>query len=233
MKKIILFSFLALAFLVSCTQKAIIDNADQVGISKVTHYITFSLTDGPVVTFPKGTAFVDPGVVAMEGTKDVSSKVQTQGTVGTSVGLYSLTYVAVNSDGFSSTTSRTVIVYDPAAPATDLTGTYTSNVQRIKPAATFKNLTVTITKMAPGFFYTTDFIGGYYDQGRSYGSAYAFPGYFQLNADNTITIISSSNQGWSSTITSLTPAVYSPGANQINWDAFALGYDFRVVLVKQ
>jgi len=233
MKKIILFSFLALAFLVSCTQKAIIDNADQVGISKITHYITFSLTDGSVVTFPKGTAFVDPGVVAMEGTKDVSSKVQTQGTVGTSVGLYFLTYVAVNSDGFTSTTSRTVIVYDPAAPATDITGTYTSTAQRISPAAIFKNLTVTITKMAPGFFYCTDFIGGYYDQGRSYGPAYAFPGYFQLNADNTMTIISSSNQGWGSTITSLTPAVYHPATNVINWDAFALGYDFRVTLVKQ
>jgi hypothetical protein len=238
MKKIKLFSFLALVLLLGCTQKAIIDNAEQVGISKITYYITFQLTGGSTVVYPLGTTYVDPGYTAMEGTKDVTSKVQVQGTVnGNQVGLYTLTYVAVNSDGFSSSTTRTVIIYNPAAPAADLGGTYSSNVSRVNPARSFTGLIVTITKLAPGFFYCSDFGGGFYAQGSNYGygPGGAFPGYFELNPDNTITLVSSTNTIWGVGMSALQNTSYNPATNGIYWDAiWNYGpYDFQVTLTKQ
>ena len=239
MKKIIMFSFLALGILVSCTQKALIDTPDQVGISKVTHYITFELTGASTVTTSKGGAYVDPGYVAMEGTKDVTTKVKVQGTVDvTKVGMYNLTYVAVNTDGFSSSANRTVIVYDPAAPATDFGGNYTSNVSRAAPyARSYTGLNVSIQKLAPGFFYISDFFGGFYDQGSNYnyGPGYAMTGYVQLNPNNTLTLVSSRVAGWGDSLSKLTNAVYDPITKGLTWDAFysASGYDFKVTLVKQ
>ena len=238
MKKIILFSFLAFAFLVSCTQKDLVDNATNVGISKITHYVTYKLTGGPTVAIPKGGAYVDPGYVAMEGTKDVTSTVKVVGTVdGTKVGLYNLTYKATNSDGYSSSTGRTIIIYDPAAPNTDLTGTYTSAVRRVSPARSFTGLKVTIQKMAPGFFYVSDFLGGFYDQGSNYlyGPGYAMTGYMQINADNTLTLVTSHVTSWGDSLNSFTNGLYDPATKGLSWDAFysASNYDFKVTLVKQ
>jgi hypothetical protein len=238
MKKIIIFSFLALAVLASCTQKAFIDTPDQVGISKVTHYITFTLTGNSTVSTIKGAAYVDPGYVAMEGTSNVTTKVKVQGTVDiTKVGIYKLTYVAVNVDGYSSTAGRTVIVYDPAAPATDFGGTYLSNVSRVSPARSFTGLRVTIQKMAPGFFYISDFFGGFYDQGSNYnyGPGYAMTGYVTLNPDFTLTLVNSKVLGWGDSLNKLTNAVYNPVTQGLSWDAFysASNYDFKVTLVKQ
>lgn len=238
MKNIVILSFLAIVFLASCTQKDIIENNEQVGISKITYYITFNLNEGTTVVFPKGSAYVDPGYVAMEAKNDVTSKVKVEGTVdGNKVGLYTLTYSAVNSDGYSSSTRRTVIIYDPAAPATDLGGDYKSSVQRVSPARNFSGLDVSIEKLAPGFFYVSDFLGGFYDQGSSYkyGPGYAMTGYIQLNADNTITLVSSFLTGWGDSLNKLTNAVYDPATKNISWDAFytATNYDFKVVLVKQ
>lgn len=238
MKKIIVLSFLVMVFLASCTQKDVIENDTQVGISKITHYITYTLNGGPTIVFPKGSAYVDPGYVALEGTKDVTTKVTTKGTVdGNTVGLYNLTYSAVNSDGYSSSAKRTVIIYDPSAPTTDLGGNYTSSVRRVLPARSFTGLSVSIEKLAPGFFYVSDFLGGFYDQGSSYkyGPGYAMTGYMQLNPDNTLTLVSSFLTGWGDSLNELTNAVYDPATNGLSWDAFytASNYDFKVTLVKQ
>ena len=144
MKKIIyvLILIFFVSFLPGCKKELTSE-----GVSRLTRYVTFELTKGALVITPKGTAFVDPGYKAMEGTTDVTTKVTKEGSVNTSkVGLYVITYSATNSDGFSASVSRSVIVYDPAAPATDLTGSYSSNVSRIAPARAFTNLSVTITK---------------------------------------------------------------------------------------
>lgn len=205
------------------------------GVSKVTTHVAFDLTNGSFMTVPKGNAFVDPGVKATEGTTDLSSTVKVNGTVdGMNAGLYTLTYSAVNSDGFPSSTERTVIVYDPAAPATDLTGDYSSSVKRVAPARSFTDLKVSIEKLAPGFFHISDFIGGFYDQGSNYkyGPAYASSGYFQLNADNTLTHVSSNNAGFGGPLEDLTNGKYDPSTNTLSWDAFYLGYDFKVTLEK-
>jgi hypothetical protein len=150
------------------------------------------------------------------------------------VGLYHLTYSAVNADGLSSSTSRVVIVYDPTAPPTDLGGTYTCGIVRSPGGRTFVNLTASITKLAPGFFYCSDFFGGFYNLGSNYkyGPGGCMTGYFMLNANNTITVISSYVQIWSNSLTGLTNGVYTSATKTLVWDALWAGYDFKVTLVK-
>jgi hypothetical protein len=210
-------------------------NLDSEGVSRTTYYVTFNLTGGPLLTVPKGTAFVDPGFTATEGTSDVTGKAVVTGTVdANTVGMYKLNYNAVNADGYQSATTRTVIVYDPNAPATDLTGDYSSNVARQAPARAFTGLNVSISKEAPGFFYVTDLLGGFYDQGSNYGygPAYAMTGYVQLHPDNTITIISSHVAGWGDSANGLTAGVYNPVTKTITWtvDYTANHYKFLVTL---
>lgn len=206
------------------------------GVSKVTSYVTFTLTGGPTVIFPAGGAYVDPGFKGLEGTKDVTNTIKITGSVdGTTVGLYTLQYNAVNSDGFSSSVERTVIIYDPAAPATDLGGNYVSSVSRKAPARSFTGLKVSIEKLAPGFFFISDFIGGFYDQGSNYkyGPAYAVNGYIQLNSDNSIALVSSQNiGGFGGTLDDFTNGKYDPATQTLSWHAFYLAYDFSVTLVK-
>ncbi len=206
------------------------------GVSRITYYVTFDLTQGSLVLDPQGTPFVDPGFKATEGTTDVTNNVTVTGTVDVNqVGLYTLTYSAVNSDGFSASATRTVIVYDPAAPATDISGSYSSDVARQAPyARSFTGLSVTITKKAPGIFYVSDLLGGFYDQGSSYGygPAYAMTGYLQLNADNTLTYISSYDSGFGDSLNSLTNGVYNPVTNEITWstDYTSTHYIYLVTL---
>jgi len=207
------------------------------GVSKTTTYVTYDLTGGSSVAVAKGQAFVDPGYKGTEGTKDVTSTIKVNGSVdGMKVGMYTLVYSAINSDGFSSSTERTVFIYDPTAPATDLTGDYLSSVRRVSPARSFSNLQVSIKKLAPGFFYVSDFLGGFYDQGSNYkyGPAYAMTGYMQLNSDNTITLISSHVSAWGDSLNKLTTGVYDPATQGLSWDAFytASNYDFKVTLEK-
>ena len=100
------------------------NTADQVGISKVTHYVVLTLKGDPIMSVVKGEPFTDPGADALENGATTTYTVS--GTVdNTTTGLYTLTYTAVNKDGFSSSVSRTVVVI-PAheTPGVDISGSY-------------------------------------------------------------------------------------------------------------
>jgi len=95
-----------------------------------------------------GATFTDPGATAKAGSTDVP--VTTSGTVNTSEdGVYTLTYTAVNVDGFSVTGFRTVAVYTTAedAIANDFSGTY------LRPAT---GVNVYWEKIAPGVYIVTN-----------------------------------------------------------------------------
>lgn len=213
---------------------------DTGGLSKVTTLVAFDLSGGSRVLIPKGNSYVDPGYKATEGSTDVTGKVTVESNVnGSKVGMYDVTYSAVNKDGFPSSISRVVIIYDPAAPATDLEGKYLSTVSRAAPYAKgpFTDLIVNVTKIAPGFFYISDFLGGFYDQSSAYayGPDYAMTGYFQLNPDNSITLVNSHVTAWGDSLNKITNGKYDPTSNTLSWDAFYTGnnYDFKVSLVKK
>jgi hypothetical protein len=207
-------------------------------LSTITTYVRYNLTGGDLVTIPLGTKYVEPGFTAFEGDTNKTETVKVEGQVDDSrIGLYTVTYSAVNSDGYTSSVDRRVVVYDPAASDIDLTGDYSSRVSRnSNPPRGYTNLSVSIEKLAPGFFYVSDFLGGFYDQGRDYGygSAFAMTGYFTLNTDKTITYVSSLIPGWGDSLNDFTTGVYDPATGNISWNAFytASNFNFNVLLEK-
>ncbi len=206
--------------------------------SKITYFINYELKGDAVMVVPVGSAFSDPGVVAMEGDKDVTSSVVVDGTVdANSIGIYTLTYSATNVDGFASSISRTVAVCDPSIE-TDISGTYTLGAEsyRLYNKATktsFSGYTCDITKAAPGIFFVSDFFAGYYDKRAKYGVNYAMFGYIKLNADNTIELLSSHINGWGDSIDKMANAVYDPAKKSIYWEVdYASAMTFYIQLNK-
>lgn len=128
MKKIIQLSVLMLFMMVatSCEDEDYNYPAGTVGISKITVYPTLSLNgDRYMAIVNKSVPFTDPGAVAKEG--DTEIPVTTTGSVDENTpGVYTLTYTAVNKDGFSASVSRTVAIatVDNAAAANDFSGNY-------------------------------------------------------------------------------------------------------------
>ena len=124
--KNILLIFLTMEIVCSCNKK---DNFNYpegtVGISKITYFPVLTKQGSDYVTVAAGGTFTDPGVTAKEGTNDLA--VTTSGSVDTNTpGVYTLTYSAINKDGFSASAKRTVVVYstDVTATANDLSGSY-------------------------------------------------------------------------------------------------------------
>jgi hypothetical protein len=148
MKKFIPIIYFLVAILsVACNKNDIHNTDDQVGISRVTHFAVFQVSGSDYMSVVKGTAFVDPGVKAFEGSTEIP--VKTTGSVNTNqTGLYILTYSATNKDGYSASTSRTVVVIAAhETPGVDLSGKYD-----YVGSSTY---TSTVTKVAEGT-YTTD-----------------------------------------------------------------------------
>ena len=232
MKKII-YSFILCLSLVafgSCSDDTTQDT------SKVTHFVTFTLNGDKVMQIPVGSTFKDPGVVAMEGTEDVTSSMKTDGTVdGNSVGVYNLTYSAVNVDGFSSSTERTVAVYNPNV-TTDIAGSYLvgKGSFRLRAGVTtaYSGFAITLTQIAPGIFLMSDYLGGYYDQRAGYGSSYACIGYMKLNADNTLEALTGHVAGWGDDFSAFKNGKYDPATGTISYTVTYAGMDFTVILTK-
>jgi len=232
MKKII-YSFILCLSLVafgSCSDDTTQDT------SKVTHFVTFTLNGDKLMKIPVGSTFKDPGVVAMEGTEDVTSSMKTDGTVdGNSVGVYNLTYSAVNVDGFSSSTERTVAVYNPNV-TTDIAGSYLvgKGSFRLRAGVTtaYSGYAVTLTQVAPGIFLTSDYLGGYYDQRAGYGSNYAGVGYMKLNPDNTLEALSGHFATWGDDIVGIKDGKYDPATGTVSYTVTYAGMDFTVILTK-
>lgn len=235
MKKI--FGLFALALVAAGFTSCDYDSDDD---SYVTHYVNIEITGGSTYLVPVGSTYTDPGYTATEGTEDVTSKVVVGGDEvdGNTVGVYNVTYSAANIDGFSSSTSRRVLVYDPSI-TTDISGTYTvESAQRFRfstEATTgYSGNEVTVTKLANGMFAFSDMLGGYYAQKpNNYGSSYAMSGTAKLNADNTLELLTSYVPGWGDSADYCHDFVCDPTTGKIS---FAVGYagafEFTVVLQK-
>lgn len=201
----------------------------------VTHYVTFELTGGSQYLVPVGTAYEEPGFTATEGDENVNSKVVIGGDEvdGNQIGVYNVTYSAVNKDGFSASTERTVIVYNPDI-TTDIAGTYTVAAgtyrQRGSTQTSYSGYEIPVTKIAPGVFYVSDFLGGYYWQRAGYGTNYAMQGYVSLNADNTIDILSGDVAGWGDSYSDFTDGKYDPDTKTISFVVTYAGMDFHVIM---
>lgn len=207
------------------------------GFTEITYYPTLQVLGEPVVIAPLGVPYVDAGVKAMLQGEDVSSQVKTTSNVDSNVGgVYSVSYLITNKDGYSRTASRTVYVAD-TTPSVISTGMHTvatgTNRFAIKTGVTVKyaGYPILILQTAPGVFYISDFMGGYYDKRAGYGSAYAMTGYFKLNADNTLSLISSHIDGWGDSLDGIKDATVDPATGKITMSALYAGsYSFNVII---
>jgi len=136
---------LSFLFLAGCAKKETFNNtADKVGISRVIYFPIVSLNGERYVYVAVGTPYTEEGVEAKVGDADVPFT--TEGTVDTNTpGVYTLTYTAANSDGFTSSVVRTVAVYstDASAAANDFSGSY---------ARSTNGSLAVWTKVAPGVY---------------------------------------------------------------------------------
>ncbi len=212
---------------------------DVVDNSKITHYVSIEIQGDTKILLPVGTDYVELGVVATEGDEDVTSSVKIQGEVnGNKKGLYTISYSATNVDGFNSSAQRTVIVYDPTV-TTDISGTYTVADGTYRYALStgvqvpYSGYPVTLTYVAPGILEVSDYMGGYYEKRAAYGASYAMKGYLSLNADNSLSMLSSSIAGWGDSLDKVENASYDPSTGTLRWAAtYTSAYTFNVILNK-
>ncbi|MDR1225961.1 MAG: DUF5011 domain-containing protein [Prevotellaceae bacterium] len=167
--KYILLVFLAAPMLASCEKET-------EGVSRVTAYATFKMEGSDFMFVQSGATFTDPGVSALEGETELT--IETSGAVNTAApGVYVLRYAAKNSDGFSASVQRTVVVVS-SIPTTDLSGTY-----QIEHATRENKITITKNEGLVGYYHATD----------SWWQARAIPLDFVDMGDGTITILQGSS----------------------------------------
>lgn len=203
------------------------------GVSNV-NKLLFELKGEETMLVTLGTSYQEPGFNAQFNGVDDSKNVAVEGSVDAqTVGLYYVNYVHSNADKVQTALTRTVIVCDPTVE-TNIAGAYAtaSGTYRDYGGATtpFEGYKVNITKIAPGFFRISDFLGGYYHQRAGYGAAYACNGYVQLKNDNSLTLLSSSITPWGDTLTGVSEASYNPETGAVKWCAEYAGMLFYVVL---
>ena len=212
------------------------------GLSRITNYVEFDIQgDNPTIV-QVGDPYIDLGVIATLSGKDVTSTVVTKSNVEyKEMGMYTVEYSSINADGLKSRAVRDVIVCNPSV-TTDLSGVYVGQegTKRITIASgveiAYPSFHSTITYLAPGFFQTNDFLAGYYAERTypQYGySMMGMSGYFALNEDNTISLISSYIDAWGDGLDKLDNGKYDPETGEITWDAYYAGsMVFHVILNK-
>jgi len=209
MKKIIFLLTIAAAFVLSSCDK------ESLGVSKVTTYAIMTLNGSPIVFWQQGTPYVDPSCNAFEGTTDITEDIVAESNVNVAtMGIYTVSYSVENSDGFSAFKSRKVVVCDLTAP---LNGVYTSNLVRtvLSSGATAARGPFNVIVYGKGNdeYYIDDLIGGWYNIGSGYGSAYAGPGVVKINSDNTVTLVSAKSWTWGPCSITAEGATVNPATN--------------------
>lgn len=185
----ILSAFALLVIVLSGCEKEITTSVNE--DTEYEYFVNIQLLGEEVMLIEVGTPYVDPGFTAVEGEFDRKDSVIVSGDTpdGDVIGYYEVNYSADNVNGYPTSVSRSVIVYDPGAPATDLTGKWNGTRIGIGGGAT------KITKLAPGIFECSDLFGGYYEFIAGYGAAYRLHSYIQLFDDNTYEALST-NSPW-------------------------------------
>ena len=166
---------------------------DSEGVSRPTFYPVFTLNGDEEMFVTPGDPYTEPGATAQEEGAEIETSVSYAGTyfsgnvssIDTDVpDKYTVTYSAVNKDGFPGTKERIVYVVGQGDLVNSIEGLYTSTVDRV-PAAVpafdgqYQNMEyVLIAKTGANTYVLSDVIGGYYDLplGRGFGAGYAGPG---------------------------------------------------------
>lgn len=191
-----------LMLLVSVVTFTSCDDDSSAGHTHITYYPVLSMQGDETIYLDKGATFTDPGCKAELNGEDISSQVVISGSVDTSKsGVYNLTYSAVNEDGFSASVSRRIIVTDPNNA---VEGVYTTSSVTCNGSNKYDgHYEVIVLSNGDGTYSVSDLLGGWYAQGRGYGSKYAMSGTISLDAEGKVTMIDSYISGWGDGLVSL------------------------------
>jgi len=171
---------------------------DTLDVSKITNFAVFEVAGEQEILLNKGSEYVDPGATATESGEPV--EVSTDISTGLYRGMpfnndvsdiYSVSYSAVNKDGFVATAGRTIVVGESGDLVNDLSGVYISSVLRNgSTAPQYQDMKyVVIWEESDGVYAISDGIGGWYELGRALGIAYGAPGAtVQVNGPNDFSI---------------------------------------------
>lgn len=223
-------SALAVLSLASCSK-------DTEGLTDITYYAVIDL-EGPVYDQAvAGTPYVDPGYTATMQGEDITSEVKITTNMdlqNPKPGYYTVTYSAVNADGFPASNTRYVLVADAGDKAS---GYYTTDANSYRSASggtTYygKSFSVIVYGDGTGKYHVSDFLGGWYDQRAGYGGNYAAVGQFDLASDGAISLVSSSVAGWGDSLTSLNDGKFDATTETISWVAVYAGMEFHVTMTK-
>jgi len=209
------------------------EEGDSYDISKVTYFPAIEIAGESLEFIGTGESFT-PSAMAMEG-EEVIDVVIDNPVDNTTPGTYEITFSAVNKEGYTKSAVQTVIVYDSNVNTADISGTYSGDVVR-NGSESYSNIPVTLTKVEglDGVYTITDWIAGFYADGRGgvYTSAYRFRGYIQINASNEVVLLYMTNP-WGDPFDDVVGS-YDPGTQTISYTANWLDgtYAFVVNLVK-
>lgn len=231
-KTIYLMMSAAVALLMaSCTA----DSTD--GETWTVYYPSLTLEGDETVYLDKGSEYVEPGYTATNEGQDVSDQVVVSGTVdGSTSGIYTITYSISNSDGYSASTSRTVIVLDPDD---EVEGIYLTDASSYRLYSGNQvvyggNYQVLIINYGDSY-YVDDLLGGWYRDRAGYGDNYAMQGYITVNEDYTIELLDSYVTGWGDSAEFMSDGTFDPETGTISWMIEYTTYpmDFYVTMYKQ
>ena len=207
------------------------------GLTRITYYAAIELEGESTMVVDKGSVFVDPGFTATMNGEDVTDDVVVSGDVDTSTsGVYTITYSAVNADGFSSSVSRTVVVLNLSDPIEGFWSTDPASFRIYDggaPVAFGKAFEILIIGNGDGTYNVDDLMAGWYCQRAGYGTNYAMQGVIAVAEDGTITLKGSLVPGWGDAADDLTDGMFDAVNNTISYKLFYAGViEFDVTLNK-
>jgi hypothetical protein len=184
------------------------------GYTRITYYPSITILGESSVVVYVGETYVDEGCLVELNGEDATDQAIIKSTVNTSTpGIYSVTYSAVNEDGFAKSASRTVIVANQGHFATVYEGESQYGTRHYYGAP------IIISEHTGGNFLIDDLMGGFYFHGRypGYEPTYDFhaEAILTLEADNSITLGTVGSWYFSSTTATITTSEYDPATGNI------------------
>lgn len=178
MKKIYIIIALAAVITIGCNS-----NLETEGISRITYFPDFIVEGEDINVIDVDEAFTEPEVTVLEQGSEIPFTAVYTGrytgyegtTIGSELDEYTLTYEAVNRDGFEASRSITIARINTGNFVNSIEGAYLATSVRVNDEA-YENLMVLVVEVAPNVFEVTDALGGFYSDGRALGDGYLVEG---------------------------------------------------------
>lgn len=213
---------LALLALASCSK-------DTEGLTGITYYPVLELEGSVYDQAVAGTQFVDPGYSASLNGEDYTDHVEVSTKMDLSnpkPGYYTITYSATNSDGFSASVNRYVLVSENDDPVSGYYTTNTDSFRDYNGEIYYGGYSEIVYANGDGTYHISDLLAGWYEYRAGYGSNYALGGDLSVDADGNIELISSYLIGWGDSANELTDGKFDAESGTIKYIVSYTNYPF-------